>query len=167
MEVGNANTHAPSGSIDENSTQIYGHEIKKDELYVIDGNSLIKAYKLMASQRTSALVHINGLSPTYTKEIESYMILFTHVNKTMYEFLNAIPYKKLKEMEEEEHGKNKRIDLNQEKRKELTNTGENFTQFMKDFLKKNKISLNGDVNDGNKEDTSPPNTPITPNDTVN
>lgn len=137
----------------EHDLDAVGYEIKKNELYVIGGDTLIRAYKLLSAQRISTLLQINHTPPTFTKEIENYIGIFNHVNKTMYDILNAILYKKLKDMDDEER-KNKG---DKPRRVPLTSkSGEaDFSSFMEDFLKRNKISLDGNINDDG-------NTPLPP-----
>jgi len=134
-----------SGASDDNP---HVYEIKKDELYVISGDTLINSYKLLSAQRISALIQINNIPPTYLKEIEIYINLFKRINRTMYDIMNAIQYKKLKEMES---GKKQNATPNR-----IDSSETDFAEFMKDFLKRNKISLDGTMNDDGKKDDTPP-----------
>jgi len=66
----------------------------------------------------------------------------------MYDIMNAIQYKKLKEMES---GKKQNATPNR-----IDSSETDFAEFMKDFLKRNKISLDGTMNDDGKKDDTPP-----------
>jgi len=68
-----------------------GHEIKKDELYVINGDVLIKAYHLLMNQRVSTLLALSKIPPTEVAVYEEYLSMSKHINMVLYHVLNSLP----------------------------------------------------------------------------
>lgn len=77
-----------------------GYEIKKDELYVVNGDTLIKAYHLLLNQRFSALQMVSQQPPTNIVEIDQYLSLAKHINMVLYHMLHSEPLVNVLQMQE-------------------------------------------------------------------
>lgn len=65
--------------------------IKRDELYVLSGDTLLKAYAYLYGQRVSFLSILSKMSPKDLDEFEQYLKATSEVNLIMYELLNGLP----------------------------------------------------------------------------
>jgi len=78
-----------------------GFEIKKDELYVLSGDALVKIYHLLMNQRMASLMTLSRLSPINVAEYEQYLSLSKHINLVMYDVLNSLPLLMVMQMQDE------------------------------------------------------------------
>jgi len=122
-----------------------GYEIKKDELYVLNGDSLIKAYHLILGQRISALQMIAKLSPTEIAEIEDYLSLTKHINMVLYHILHSLPLATVLQLQEEER-------VAKEKIRKVSKKNEGMT--LKELLNRFHLS-----DGGTRDELDPPSPP--------
>lgn len=78
-----------------------GHELKKDELYVLGGDVLIQVYHLLMTQRVSSLMVLSKIPPTEAEMYENYLSLSKHINAVMFNVLQSLPLASILQMHEE------------------------------------------------------------------
>ena len=105
-----------------------GFEIKKDELYVLNGDTLIKAYHLLMNQRASSLMMLAKLPPTSIAQYEEYLSVSKHINLTMYHILHSVPLPHILQMQEEA-----RIEAEEKKNAENRKHGLTLKEIMSRF----------------------------------
>jgi hypothetical protein len=146
------NINAPrSGSRDWEHTPNLtprGYEIKKDELYVLSGDTLIKAYHLLASQKMNALLTAGKLQPTQVADLDDFLSMVKYINITMYHVLHSVPLANILQMQEEA-----RL-AEQEKQKKSTEN-----PIVKEGLTLKEILDKFHLSDGGNKDEIPPSPP--------
>ena len=68
-----------------------GLEIKRDELYVLSGDTIVHAYHLLMNQRAATLVTLSQLSPVDVQTYERFLSLVKHINLILHYLLDALP----------------------------------------------------------------------------
>ncbi len=119
-----------------------GYEIKKDELYVLNGDTLIKAYHLLMNQRTSSLLSLSKIPPTNVALYEEYLSMSKYINLVLYHILHSVPLANILAMQEETRVEEQRKPP--PKRVGLT---------LKEILEKFHLS------EGGKDELNPPSSP--------
>lgn len=128
-----------------------GYEIKKDELYVLSGDTIIKTYHLLLTQRLAALQTVARLQPTSLAEVDEYLSIAKHINLILYHILHSVPLMNIMQMQEENR-------ISEEEKKTPSKKTEKRQQglTLKEMLKKFHLT-----DGGTKDELPPPEPPTT------
>jgi len=67
------------------------HEIKRDEVYVVNGDTLIKAYHLLMNQRAASLITLSHISPMDIANYEQTLSFSKYINVVLFHLLHSTP----------------------------------------------------------------------------
>ena len=89
-----------------------GKEIKKDELYVLNGDTIIRAYHILMSSRAGSLATLAKIPVVAQGDYETYLSYSKYINETLFSLISGIPLAQVLQAQEAQ-----RTALEDEKRK--------------------------------------------------
>lgn len=89
-----------------------GMEIKRDELYVLNGDTIIRAYHVLMSSRAGSLATLAKIPVANQKDYDTYLSYSQYINRILFSLLAGIPLPAILQAQE-----NQRVQLEEAKRK--------------------------------------------------
>jgi len=133
-----------------------GMEIKKDELYVLSGDTLIRAYHILMASRAGSLATLAKIPVVNQKDYDVYLSYSQYINRVLFAIAAGIPLPQILQMQE-----NQRIALEETRRKAAIADDNINVVPLTELAQKYGIAF-GNATIDEKSPTAPPSSSIAP-----